>query len=188
MVDSSLRHGDRAAVEKEVSAMFGDDLAELRSVCSAEMSSTGEYYVFVRCGDYRLHADKLRASSVVQTAVPSFDSPHMFCDSEVDEFAGSATRKEKPRELDRGDMVLVKEGYLKNLFGVVSGRTGPRRYRVVFSFYLRKFAENLSVTALEFVGNVFKRAGKARQTGAREAVLRNQLRRKQVGDDEGGAS
>jgi hypothetical protein len=188
MVDSSFRHGDVRAVEKEVSAIFGKDLVELRSVCSDSMSSsTGEYYMFVRCGDYQSHVDKLMKSAVVVSAVPSFDSPHLFGNAEVDAFDGSARKKEAVRDFVKGDMVLVREGYLKNLFGVVAGKVGPRKYKVVFSFHLRKFAENLSVTTLDFVANVLERVRQSRQTGVREVAVHHQLHRQPSRHAEGSA-
>ena len=188
MVDGSFRHGDRSAVEKEVSAIFGGDLVAMRAVCNDGMaSSTGEYYVFVRCVDYQSHVDMLSRSSVVVSAVPSFDKPHRFSDGEIDAFAGSADRREKPRSFGRGDMVLVKEGYLKNLYGVVVGQAGFGRCKVAFSFHLRAFAENLSVTILDFVANILEMVEKSRQTGAREAAVRHQLRGKQSRHAEGSA-
>ena len=80
--------------------------------------------------------------------------------------------------------VIVERG---RVFGVVSDRSGAKRYRVVFSFHLRKFSDTLSVTALEFVANVLEKVRKSRQTGAREVVLRHQLHRKPSRHVEGSA-
>ena len=186
MVDGLSRDRDAASVEREVSSAFGEDALELRSVCTEGMaSSTGEYYLFVRCKEYHSHLERLTRSSAVVSAVPSFENPHWFGTAEVEAFEGSACRKERPGRLDRGDMVLVKDGYLKGLYGVVAGRADGRRYKVVFSFYLRRFSENMSVTALGFVGNVLRRVAERRETGVREAAVRHHLRGQKSGDAEG---
>jgi len=187
MVNGAFRQGDRGAVEKELRSVFGEDAGEMRSVCNDDMrSSTGEYYVFVRCRGYERHVDRLSKSAAVVSVVPSSDKPHWFSDEELREFEGSvaAPRREEPREMGRGDMVLVKDGYLKNLYGVVRGKAGPRRYKVCFSLHVRKFSEILNVTVLDFVANVFRRMKSGK--GASSLVSHHKLRGKPGGGVEAG--
>ena len=188
MVNGAFRQGDRRAAEKELCSVFGEDAEEMRAVCSDDMkSSTGEYYVFVRCRNYEKHADRISRSSAVVSVVPSAGNPHWFSDDELREFEGSvaAPRKVAPREMDKGDMVLVKDGYLKNLYGVVRGKAGPRRYKVCFSLHVRKFSEILNVTVLDFVANVFQRMRKS-GNGASNLVSNHKLRGKPCGGSEAG--
>lgn len=189
MVNGAFRHGDRKAAEKEILSIFGNDFEESRVVCNDEMvASTGEYYMFVRCRNYGSHSDRLKGSVAVVSAVPSYEEPHWFTEKELEEFAGSTAKKDSPKELKRGDLVLVKEGYLKGLFGLVSGKDGGRRYRVCFRLYVRKFAEVLPGRVLEFVDNVLDRARKLAPAskGGRCLVTHNKLCGKKSGNAGGG--
>lgn len=177
MVNGAFRQGDRKAAEKELCSIFGEDASEMRAVCNEDMRlSTGEYYVFVRCLNYGKHVDRLSKSAAVVSVVPSKDNPHWFSDDELREFEGSvvAPRKEEPREMGKGDMVMVKDGYLKNLYGVVKGKVGPRRYRVCFSLYIRKFSAILHVKVLDFVDNISQRMRKSGK-GAPNLVTNHKL-------------
>jgi transcription antitermination factor NusG len=182
MVNGTFHHGDRKAALDQIKAALEGDLIEKKVVCSEHMAtSTGEYYVFVRCHDYQSHIDSLKRNAAVVSVVPSFENPHLFTEKEVDTFAGSVSTSEKPEELREGDMVLVKDGYLKNLYGVVDGEPTGKKCRVVFSFHLRKFSVKLTVTSLQLVGNVFDRNRKPTSRQKLEVPhidQRRQLRRK----------
>jgi transcription antitermination factor NusG len=174
---ASFQHGDRKAALRELEAVFGGDLEEVRSVCNESMAgSTDEYYVFVRCKEYQSHVEALSRTSAVVGVVPSYDNPHHFSTKEVEEFAGSVERKDKVRAFERGDMVVVKEGHLKGLYGVVCGKASKRQLKVAFSFYLGMFMETLSVTRLEYVANVLGKIGFTK-AGADSFVPRRKLHR-----------
>lgn len=156
MVSSTLPHKDNKLITKELSVIFGSDLVDHRVVCDTGMLASGEYYLFVRCANYRDHLDTLNKHTFVTNVVPSRESPHYFSDKEVKEFAVSVGRKVTPTsDFNKGDVVLVRDGYLRGLYGVVQGQSG-KKCRVFFSFYVRRFTENLRVTLLEFIGNVSK--------------------------------
>ena len=156
MVNAVFKHGEKDAVEREISSIFGKDLLDTRVVCNDAMrSSTGEYYLFVRCLNWEDHADRLERSSAVVSVVPSYGNPHLFTESEIRAFSVSTVEK-KPGRFRRGDMVLVREGYLKNLYGVVESQVSEKRCRVAFSFHLRKFLENIPVTWMKKVANIFE--------------------------------
>lgn len=182
MVDGTFRHGDREAVDREIASIFGQDLIDARTVCNEEMSgSTGEYYLFLKCGNYDDHLERLKKSAVVVSVIPSYENPHRFNDNEVDEFAGSVEEPKKPGELDEGDMVRVTEGYLKNLYGVVERKSRSGIYKVVFSFHLRRFSDILSVSCLQFVANILRREKAPAPVKTQEVyavVQRHQLCRK----------
>lgn len=178
MVNVAFKHGEKGAVEREVASVFGDDLFGVRTVCNDTMkSSTGEYYMFVKCSDWESHVERVERSSAVASVVPSYRNPHMFSKEEIDAFEGSTVEK-KPGVFKRGDMVLVKEGYLKNLYGVVVSTLGEKRCKVAFSFHLRKFSENISVTWLKMVANIFERRVKSLGKGAHTLAKRRNLRGK----------
>lgn len=189
MVNGTFHHGDRKAALNQIAAALEGDLIERKVVCNEHMTtSTGEYYVFVRCLDYSSHIDALKRNAAVVSVVPSFERPHLFATKEIQTFAGSVTTSDEPDKLIRGDMVLVRDGYLKNLYGVVAGEPDGKKYKVAFSFHLRKFSENLAVTSLQLVGNVFDRNRKP-SSGQNSEVPKidkcHQLRRKPSRKSEG---
>ena len=160
MVNGLFRHGDVTAVDREIASIFAGDLLEKRAVRSVEIKdSTGEYYLFVRCVNYHDHLERLRKSMAVVSVVPTYDAPHVFNDVEIRDFVASVEKPKRKRDLERGDMVQVTEGYLKNLFGVVEHSEGRDRYKVAFSFHLRRFSDTLSSSCLQFVANVLGREG-----------------------------
>ena len=156
MVSATFRHGDRDAMVGEVRSIFGNDLAEMRLVDDEAMRSSGEYYCFVNISNYETHVDALMNSGAVCRVVPAYDRPHEFSELEVEAFGNSADKAQIRGEFETGDMVLVKEGRLKGLYGIVFEILGEDRYSVAFKMYTRKFEEVVEAHSMEFVDNVFK--------------------------------
>lgn len=155
MVSRSLPHDDEKSILREMKLIFGHDFHGHKVVCNDNMSSSGEYYIFAHCSNYWGHIDGLNRSRVVTGVIPSKESPHHFSNKEIDEFLASAGHKEvKLGSFDNGDVVLVKDGYLKGLYGIVTKVLKNKKVEVFFSFYVRQFSESLGVTSLEFIGKV----------------------------------
>lgn len=155
MVSRTLPHDNDKAISRELSLIFGDDLIGFRVVCNDNMAASGEYYLFVHCSDYWSHVEALGKCHFITGVVPRRESPHHFSVKEIAEFLSSAGCKEDhPGTMDNGDVVLVKDGYLKGLYGIVTKPLPNKKYKVFFSFYVRQFSEALRVTSLEFIGKV----------------------------------
>lgn len=155
MVSRTLPHEDTKAISRELTLIFGNDLLGYKVVCNDQMIESGEYYLFVNCNTYWDHVEALNRCHFVTGVVPSRESPHHFSAKEIAEFMSSAGHKETPKStLENGDVVLVKEGYLKGLYGIVTKDMIGKKCKVFFSFYVRQFSEVLNVTALEFIGRV----------------------------------
>ena len=182
MVNGTFHHGDRKAALDQITAALEKDLIEKKVVCNEHMTtSTGEYYVFIRCHNYYSHIENLKRISAIVSVIPSFENPHFFTTKEIQSFAGSVVDSDKPGKLIKGDMVLVKEGYLKNLYGVVGGDFVGKKYKVLFSFHLRKFSENITVANLQLIGNIFDTNLKpisGQNSEVPKIVKRHQLHRK----------
>lgn len=148
--------GDKRAAIGSIKKIFGKDLKEIRVVCNETMWNSGEYYCFVLCSNYDRHIQDLK-SCVFLSVVPSYDNPNWLSLKEVNDFVCSVEKNSIPRSLFVGDIVVVKEGYLKNLYGLVLGKIGKNKYRVSFRFYLRRMIEILSINNLRLVENLFKR-------------------------------
>lgn len=155
MVSKSLDYKDSKAIEKELSLMFGEDLIDYKVGCNDDLTQSGEYYLFVRCYNYWSHSEAVLKNHFVTSVVPSHDNPHNFSPKEITSFLSSIGHKEQQNsQLENGDVVLIKNGYLKGLYGIVTKMLSAKKYRIFFSFYVRQFSENFSVTDIEFIGKV----------------------------------
>jgi hypothetical protein len=86
--------------------------------------------------------------------IPNKDSPHQFSHGEIQQFVASvsaSSRGTQSSNFENGDVVLVKSGYLKGLYGII--RDG-KKCRVFFSFYTKQFDRKMPVTSLEVIGKV----------------------------------
>ncbi len=153
MVNASFHHGDKDAVLQEIKRVFRDDLLEVRVVTDETMEVSGEYYCFVRCCNYGQHIEDLVLSIAVARVVPSYEDPHFFAEEDVAGFAVSIDERDAPGDFIYGDIVLVTENYLKNLYGVIT-EPGARKCKVFFRLYMRTFIPLISVTSLKWCGNV----------------------------------
>jgi len=181
LVNGSFHHGDRKVATHEIASIFGKDLLGLKFAFNDNMVSTGEYYAFVKCQNYANYTERISKSQAIANVIPSVLNPDYISDAEVEAFLKSMNKEVKPPDFVRGDMVMVKEGYLRGLFGVVQDEVKKGKYCVSFSFYMRRFHENLPVTALKFVANVFKRDMKKRiPTAIREhpIAVKHKIHRK----------
>ena len=157
-INTSFYHGDKSAVTTELRRIFDSDLKEIRLVCNEVMWQSGEYYCFVLCSNYGNHISALKENAISFRVIPSFDSPNWLTSEEVEKFTVSVEKAGVPAELSRGDIVFVKEGYLKNLYGLVvdKDKGKGKKFRVSFHFYLKQFVASVPATSLQFVGNIFK--------------------------------
>lgn len=155
MVSRTLPHDDSKNIQRELSMVFGDDLLGYKVVCNDLICSTGEYYLFVHCNNYWDHVESIAKRHFITGVVPSREEPHQFSPKEIVEFVASAGFKEDTEScMKMGDVVLVKDGYLKGLYGIVTKVLPSKKLKVFFSFYVRQFSEALKYTALEFIGRV----------------------------------
>ena len=155
MASRTLPHSDEKAISKELKLIFGDDLLGYKSVCTDQMAASGEYFLFVSCSNYKDHKEALNHCHFITGVIPSRDDPHHFSLKEISGFLSSAEKKtETGTCLHCGDVVLVKTGYLKGLYGVVTKELTSKKVKVFFSFYVRQFFESFCVTSLEFIGSV----------------------------------
>ncbi len=153
MVNASFHHGDKNAVLQEIKCIFRDDLLEVRVVTDEIMEVSGEYYCFVRCYNYSQHIEDLVRSIAIARVVPSYENPDFLAEEDIAGFAVSIDERDAPSDFTYGDIVLVTENYLKNLYGVIT-EPGARKCKVFFRLHMRTFISSISVTSLKWCGNV----------------------------------
>jgi transcription antitermination factor NusG len=156
MISVSFRHGDKESLVGEIKAIFGNDLVEIRIVEDEVMRESGEYYCFVRIKEYDSHRDSLMDSTAVCRVVPVYDRPYEFTKEEVDEFGVSADSDGVPDGFEVGDMVLICNGELKGLHGIITKQAENSHYVVAFRMCIRSFNKIIPVEDMSFVDNVFK--------------------------------
>ena len=154
-VSRTLRYDDDKAITRELSIIFGSDFLEYKVVCNDDMVASGEYYMFVHCNNYWDHAEAIGACHFITGVVPSREAPHHFSPKEIAEFLSSAGRKAKKSScVHSGDVVLIKRGYLRGLYGIITKELTNKKCKVFFSFYVRQFSESLPMASMEFIGKV----------------------------------
>jgi len=149
---------ERSDLFEETSSIFGDDLVDfvVVEIPSTEDGEIESNYGFVKCSNYYDHVDKLKRSSLVTGVLPSYESPSLIDDSEIQTFRKSSIKeKKKPSTFKKGDIVQIRRGYLRNLTGVVAEELVCKRYRVIFQLFTKKFSSTLHASSMIFVGNLF---------------------------------
>ena len=152
MVNKTLPYNDTEAVSREMTVIFNVDIIGHKIVCCDQMESSGEYYVFVYCKDYWSHAGDVSRNHYVTDVIPSKDNPYRFKEREVMEFVDSVECVRGNKfQLMKGDVVLIKDGYLKGLYGVIAEAKSENKYKVFFSFYVKQIFEYFDVTEMDLV-------------------------------------
>jgi len=149
---------------REMGLIFGDDFEDVRLIGERldedayELYS--ESYAFVKCRSYEHHAQRLKASSLIQLVLPSFHSPDIVSEDAIETFDRAARVKcGNNSPVSVGDIVLVRSGYLENLYGVVVREGKKDRFEVMFRLHTRHFIEEVSERNLSARGSVFRDHG-----------------------------
>lgn len=173
IVRSNYKNGDVPAYEHDIRAIFGADFIDLKTAFAKDKVSD-DYYSFIRCQNYEAHSAMLGRCGAIEKVVPSLNAPTYLSTREVDEFLGSVKKTgEETASFSVGDVVLVKAGFLKNLYGVVVAEKRGK-FKVFFKFYTRSFSETLSRPRLEYVAEVSSLVSEPRRVRSTRA---NKVRR-----------
>lgn len=157
VMKESYRHGNRDAALQEIKSVFGESFLDYRLLGDGIQDRSGEYYMLVKCSGYWGGIpERLNKAMSVDRVVPELMSPAFMTDQEVEDFVGSSVSVADRESFVLGDLVLVKTGYLKGLYGLVIGENRGK-FRVVFQFHLRRIVENIDCSRLEKVSNVFEK-------------------------------
>lgn len=156
MISATFKHGNLTTAEREIRRIFGRDLKEIKTVWNEALMESGGYYCLVLCSDYSAHIQELKVCAPDICVLESVDDPKWLSKREVDEFVASSSVSQESTSLRIGDIVLVSDGYLKNLYGLVYGKKG-KRCCISFKTHLRTFTENIATKSLKVVGNFFQR-------------------------------
>jgi hypothetical protein len=146
-------------LQSEVHRIFGDDFLDMvvigEKLCEDHFEMLAENYIFVKCANYDEHIDELKRSKIVIGVLDNYDRPNFISEEEILTFQKRIERDKKYGVLYVGDVVKVREGYLKNLKGVVVKVINDNYYDVMFKLHTRTFSEEMTRKNLEFEKNIF---------------------------------
>jgi hypothetical protein len=158
-INAAFKHGKIPVVENEIRKIFGSDLRDIQTVRNEALIASGGYYCLVLCSDYFAHVSDLKLLVPDICVIDSVDSPRWLTNREVKDFVQSSDLSKATPIVRNGDIVLVSEGYLQNLYGLVCGTSGTKgqRCRISFKTHLRTFTETVAAKSLKIVGNFFQK-------------------------------
>ena len=123
--------------------IFGNDLVDVVVVNTEQEDIDLEsIYTFVKCRNYINYIDKLIDSRMIFDVLGGYKNPDVVSDTEIADFTSSVECL-KDKELKYGDVVLIKNGYLKNIYGVIT-KLAKKRYEVLFKLYTRCFIKKMN--------------------------------------------
>jgi len=148
-------------LHREMVDIFGDDFCELKligqRVTDNNFEMQSESYFFVQCHDYQNHAHKVKNSSAISIVLPSVDAPIPVAIKDIENFASTTAQLNSiPGRVSVGDMVKVKAGHLKNLYGIVLSGCQRDGYMVLFRLYSCQLVEKLRHSNLVVQGSIFR--------------------------------
>lgn len=159
---SFVMHPQCRKTQKQVEACFreafGKDLKDVTLVSCGDMPE--DTYIFIKCRNYHDHIGGLIRAGVILTALPSTANPDFLSESDVNEFIQSmAAPVAKSGDFAKGDLVMVRDGYLTNLVGIILAEE-KLQYKVCFRLHTRHFTEKLKAAELEYKGHVIGQISK----------------------------
>jgi len=153
-VNSAAYYGKTEMVVEELKSVLLPSKSELIVINEPEMMKTGEYLVFISSKNFLKKKDDIIKLSCVSGIQSKGNIPYPFTEKEVSCFVKSIEKKDSSVSFKRGDVVIIKEGSFKNLFGLVCGnRKG--KVNVLFRFYVRDFHEFFDPKELKLDKNIF---------------------------------
>jgi len=155
VLSSSFAKKDDSVVRAQMGDVFGDDFQELLIPDDGADEDMGSY-CFVRCGDYASHINSVATCAGIVGVLPSIEDPAILPDEEVEKFVQGPDPEPIPG-LSFGDVVVVLDGYLSDLQGIVTGITSDGRYQVWFKMNTRSFCGLIYRHDLDHVSNMFSK-------------------------------
>jgi len=154
VINATSCHGNVDKVVSELTNVLQNTVSSVLVVNSLEIMKTGEYFVFIEGKNSIKKKDDLLKLSCLLRIISIDETPYAFSDKEVETFRKSIEKKDYSISFKRGDVVFVKSGCFKNLFGLVLGNKGEN-VKVLFKFHVRNFINVLEPNLLKKEKNVF---------------------------------
>ena len=139
VINSSAYHGNTEKVVKEIKSIIQNQSKQITVVNNKELVNTGEYFIFVEGKQALAKMNELVKLSGVLRVVSVGDTPYGFSEKELSGFTTSIEKKETIEKFKKGDIVYIKDGCYKNLFGLVMRNKKGGLVEVLMKFHVRNF-------------------------------------------------
>ena len=145
-----------SVIEKELRSIFNTDLKEI--VFTDLLDEPGDQTdacVFVKCSNYYKKVKKLKNCRFIINALNSFDDPYSIPEEEMIIFKNTLKSKQEALKHDYivGDIVYVKSGIYKNLYGIVLKKDIDDNYLIFFKFFNMSLKVRLENKIFKHIGN-----------------------------------
>ena len=144
----------------ELKAIFGDvEIVVIGDLLDDDhLDNYFGSYVFVQCNDVSAFKDKIICSKCIRTVLYSMDSPSYLTTEEINAMLTTWNNKqmEQKTNLRYGDMVKIKTGLYKNLYGIVIDRKDEEVFTVLFKFCKNYQMFDVNYINCEKMNNMFE--------------------------------
>ena len=155
VVNKASHHGKSDFFVKELRGVLYPHQSSF-SVVKDDDPLTDEYFIFVKsAGFVKKREEILRLQGVLRTVDGKPGCPYSFSDKEVDEFISSIKTVSENHVFSVGDVVVVSEGYLSGLTGIVVKTNSKNINRVFFRFHVRTLIETIKSDGLKFECSIY---------------------------------
>lgn len=156
VVNAVSHYGKSDVVVEDVKGVLYPASSKFIVVRDQANAKADEYFIFVSSSNFNKKKEELVKLSCILRIISQSDGiPYPFTKKEINPFIKSIEKKENCPNLKRGDVVLVKNGYLKNLYGLVIGKSGLNKLRVMFKFHVRSFVTELPSKELKYEKSIY---------------------------------
>lgn len=155
-----LRGHSKEFITKEIRKIFDKDYCNviiLDNEHTDNFDSLSENYIFVCCKNYNNYINKIKQSDLISLVLPSTENPSVVSDDEVSKFIETTETIEEKRAIEVGSIVKVRDGHLKNLYGVIKRVFKTKdACEVFFRLYTKTFLKKIPKSNLTCVDSFFK--------------------------------
>jgi hypothetical protein len=137
------------AARKEVAKLAGDSFVDFKLT---DDGFEGECYAFLRCVPELLPMSNFRSSNRVIGVLDSYSNPKFLTDKDVQDFIKVPEKQSQTFKF--GDTVLVLDGRMAKLYGIVVGSAGNSSL-VLFRFHITTREEWIDNNDLSLTGTAF---------------------------------
>lgn len=154
IINASSYYGNSDKIVSEITNILQSAAESILVVNDKKIMETGEYFIFVNGKNVMKKKEELLKLSGLIRIVMSGNSPYVFSEKEISSFTSSIEKKDKAVVFKKGDIVFIKDGCYKNLFGLVMG-IQKDKIKVLLKFHVRSFSHLFEPKLLKREKSIF---------------------------------
>lgn len=154
VINASSYYGNSDKIVTEITNILQTTVQEILVVNDKKIMETGEYFIFINGKNTIKKKENLLKLSGLLRIISVGDQPYVFSEREIASFTNSIEKKNTAVCFKKGDVVLIKDGCYKNLFGLVIGNQ-KEKVKVLLRFHVRDFTFLFESKQLKKEKNIF---------------------------------